>query len=67
MDGRELEFWKRIKYSFYATLVFLLIANSMTYRFIQAMFQGFDHNTIYLLQGLLFFGIVFSIMMFPNI
>lgn len=64
MDGRELDFWKRIKYSFYATLVFLLITNPMTYHFIQTMFQGTD---VYLLQGVLFFGIVFSIMMYPNI
>jgi hypothetical protein len=68
------DFWKRVKYSFYATLIFLLLTNPMTYRFTQTMFQGLFtviQNGIptpsgYFLHGLLFFLITLAVMMFPK-
>jgi hypothetical protein len=76
MSGYQpnLEFWRRVKYSFYGTLVFLLITNPMTYRFTQAMFQG-SFNVLqgvvptpagYFLHAVLFFLLTLAIMMFPR-
>jgi hypothetical protein len=74
MQQPNVEFWRRVKYSFYGTLVFLLITNPMTYRFTQAMFQG-SFNVLqgvvptpagYFLHAVLFFLITLAIMMFPR-
>jgi hypothetical protein len=73
-SGSELDFWRRVKYSFYSTLVFLLVTNPMTYRFTQSMFQGFFQilqNGVptpagYFLHAVLFFFIILGIMMFPR-
>jgi hypothetical protein len=72
--AQELDFWRRVKYSFYATLVFILVTNPMTYRFTQTMFQGaftilqngVPTTTGYYLHAFLFFLIVLAIMMFPK-
>jgi hypothetical protein len=66
MRGSELDFWRKVKLSFYATLVFLLITNPITYRFTQAIFQGVEGYGLYLIQGLLFFCVVFSIMLLAS-
>ncbi len=74
MAGAELDFWKRVKYSFYATLVFILITNPITYRFTQGIFQGFItviQNGVptpagYFLHAGLFFLTTLAIMMFPR-
>jgi hypothetical protein len=71
---KDIDFWRRVKYSFYATLVFVLITNPMTYRFTQAMFQGSftvlqngsPTPSGYFLHTALFFLITLSIMMFPK-
>jgi hypothetical protein len=73
-SGPELDFWRRVKYSFYSTLVFLLVTNPMTYRFTQSIFQGFIQilqNGIptpagYFIHATLFFFIILGIMMFPR-
>jgi hypothetical protein len=70
----ELEFWRRVKYSFYATLIFILLTNPMTYRFTQMMFQGsiqiLQNGVLtpagYFLHVILFFLITLSVMMFPK-
>lgn len=72
--ARELEFWRRVKYSFYATLIFILVTNPMTYRFTQTMFQGaliiLQNGNLtpagYFLHVGLFFLITLAIMMFPK-
>jgi hypothetical protein len=72
--AKEVEFWRRVKYSFYATLIFILVTNPMTYRFTQTIFQGsftIIHNGIltsagYFIHVGLFFLITLGIMMFPK-
>jgi hypothetical protein len=74
MAGASLDFWKRVKNSFYATLVFIVVTNPMTYRFTQSMFQGYVNvlqNGVptpagYFLHAGLFFLTVLAIMMFPR-
>lgn len=51
----------RIKYSFYSTLVFLLVTNPMTLKLIPT-----DGASGYFIQAALFFLIVLGIMMFPK-
>jgi hypothetical protein len=69
----DLAFWKKVKYSFYSTLVFLILTNPMTYTFIQSMFQGIvlvkngiPTSTGYFFNGLLFFLTILGLMMFPR-
>ena len=72
--GATLDFWRRVKYSFYSTLVFLLLTNPMTYRFTQTMLQGsvtvLQGGVLtpagYFIHGLLFFLVIFSIMLLPR-
>ncbi len=74
MSGRDLDFWKRVKYSFYSTLVFLLFTNPMTYSFTQSMFKGIltieqggvPTPTGYFVHGFLFFLTILGLMMFPK-
>ena len=74
MAGADLDFWKRVKNSFYATLVFILITNPMTYRFTNNIFKGvvtvLENGTPtpsgYFLHVVLFFFTVLAIMMFPR-
>ena len=72
--GGPLSFWLRVKYSFYSTLVFLVLTNPLTYAFTQGMVQGFmkviDSGVPtaagYFLHGFLFFLIILGLMMFPR-
>jgi hypothetical protein len=64
----------RLKYSFYATLVFILISNPNTYSFTNSLFQGtlfIVQNDVptavgYLLHSILFFLCLSAIFMFPK-
>ena len=72
-DG-PLSFWLRVKYSFYSTLVFLILTNPLTYAFTQSMVQGLFkvvNNGIptaagYFFHGFLFFLVILGLMMFPK-
>ena len=67
----DITFWKRVKYSFYSTLVFLLLTNPMT--FTHSMFQGvvMVKNGVLTSNGsffhaFLFFLTILGLMMFPR-
>jgi len=70
----ELDFWKRVKYSFYSTLVFILITNPITFKFTNTMFHGLFtvlQNGMptpvgYFFHVFLFFVVILAIMMFPR-
>lgn len=70
----DTEFWRRVKYSFYATLVFLLFTSPITYRFTNTMLQGAItvlQNGVptpqgYFLHAVLFFLTYLGIMMLPK-
>ena len=70
----DLDFWLRVKYSFYGTLVYLLVTNPMTYRFTELIFGGQfrilqnGSPTVagYFIHTLLFFFTTLGIMMFPK-
>lgn len=70
----DAEFWRRVKYSFYATLVFLLFTNPITYRFTNTMLSGAItvlQNGVptpqgYFLHAALFFLVCLGIMMLPK-
>ena len=70
----DTEGLRRVKYSFYATLVFLLFTSPITYRFTQSMFQGAFvvlQNGIptpqgYFLHAALFFLTILGILMLPK-
>ena len=74
MPSSDLEFWRRVKYSFYSTLVFILITNPMTYSFTQSIFKGslsIVQNGVptaagYFLHVALFFFVILGIMQFPK-
>ena len=74
MSSSDLDFWRRVKYSFYSTLVFILITNPMTYLFTQSIFKGaltivqngVPTATGYFLHAGLFFLVILSIMQFPK-
>jgi hypothetical protein len=57
---------RRIKYSLYATLIFMLLTNPMTWKFTQTLYSGLSAPMVYLTQGLVFFCLVFAVYMFPN-
>ena len=70
----DAEFWRRVKYSFYATLVFLLFTSPITYRFTNTTLQGAIavlQNGVptpqgYFLHAALFFLTSLGIMMLPK-
>jgi hypothetical protein len=69
----DITFLKRVKYSFYSTLVFLILTNPLTYAFTQSMFQGVSivkngvlTSTGYFFHAFLFFLTILGIMMFPK-
>lgn len=74
MAGRDLGVGLKLKYSFYSTLVYLLVTSPLTYRFTQQLFGGaitILQNGIptpagYFLHALVFFALIFAIMMFPR-
>ena len=74
MTPTSHELLLRMKYSFYGTLIFLLVSNPITYRFTQQLF-GHAFATIsagvptpagYFLHALLFFALTLAVMMFPK-
>jgi len=65
----------KIKYSFYSTLVFFLVASPETFKFMQQIFGGFIQiaspggcPTIngFFLHTFLFFLVMMALMMFPR-
>ena len=74
MRGGESDILHRMKYSFYATVLYVLLSNPITYSFTQSMFQGSLHivqNGIptavgYLFHTVLFFLLFFSVLVFPK-
>jgi len=74
MRGGQLEFLTRVKYAFYATLIFILVTNPITTIFTQSLFQGsliLLHNNILTSVGILFHIVLFfllflSVMMFTR-
>jgi hypothetical protein len=56
----------RVKYSLYATLIFLLLTNPMTWNFTQTLYAGLSVPMGYLFQGLVFFCLTLAVFMFPN-
>jgi hypothetical protein len=64
----------RIKYSFYSTLVYILVSNPITYHFTQTLFQGslsIIQNGVpttvgYCFHIVLFFLVMLGILMFPK-
>lgn len=68
----DITFWKRVKYSLYSTLVFLILTNPVTHIFIQSMIPlPLLHNNIpsslgYFVNGILFFLCILGLMMFPK-
>jgi len=66
---------QRLKYSFYGTLVFILISNPITYAFTNSLFQGtlfIIQNNVptsigYLVHSILFFLCLSAIFMIPKI
>jgi hypothetical protein len=76
MSGGNLdEFGRRVKYSFYGTLVFLLVVNPITIGFMQSIFRGIVNivqdgrltTPGYLIQSLMFFLITLGVMMIPRV
>jgi hypothetical protein len=57
---------RRVKYSLYATLIFLLLTNPMTWKFTQTLYSGLSAPVGYLFQGLVFFCLTLALFMFPN-
>lgn len=57
---------RRVKYSLYATLIFLLLTNPMTWKFTQTLYSGLSAPIGYLFQGLVFFCLTLAALMFPN-
>jgi hypothetical protein len=60
-DSNELLL--RMKYSFFSTLVFLLVTNPMTIKLLNINTQS---ATGYFFQVILFFLIILGLMMFPK-
>jgi hypothetical protein len=65
------DFWLRVKYSTYSTLVFVLVTHPTMIQVLQNIFGSILKNgdltvTGYLLQVLLFFLVILSLMMFPK-
>jgi hypothetical protein len=66
METDNLDFWRRVKYSFYATLIFILITNPIMYQFTELVFQMKQPSIQYFFHVFLFFMISLAVMMFPK-
>lgn len=74
MSGRDLGFGLKVKYSFYSTLIYLLVTSPITYRFTQQLFgdmftiiqSGVPTPAGYFLHAFVFFALILAIMMFPQ-
>jgi len=68
----DITFWKRVKYSLYSTLVFLILTNPVTHSFLQSMIPlPLMHNNVpssmgYFVHAFLFFLCILGLMMFPK-
>jgi hypothetical protein len=67
MQQPNPQFWRRVKYSFYATLIFILITNPVMYQFTELVFQMKSPMVQYFFHIFLFFLISLSVMMFPKV
>ena len=62
----SLQFSNRVKYSFYATLVFMLLTNPIVQKCLQNIFTVEMSGTIgYFFLSFLFFCSILGLMMFP--
>lgn len=74
MAGADLAFWRKVKFSLYSTLIFILITSPITYRFTDSMLKGMVQvlqNGVptpagYFLHVVLFFLCTLGVMMFPR-
>jgi hypothetical protein len=74
MKGDKDDFFYRLKYTFYSTIVFLLITNPITYKFTQHLFDGslsilqngMPTTIGYMFHSFLFFLVLLSVLMFPS-
>jgi hypothetical protein len=61
----------KIKFSFYSALIFFLVANPVTFRFVNSLIPGVANNGCptafgFVLHTLVFFSLSFLIMMLPR-
>jgi hypothetical protein len=61
----------KVKFSFYSTLIFFLVANPVTFRFVNGLLPGVAVNGCptavgFVLHSLVFFALSFFIMMLPK-
>jgi hypothetical protein len=74
MRGGESDVLHRMKYSFYATVLYMLLSNPITYSFTQSIFHGsldIVQNSVptavgYFFHSVLFFLLFFSVLLFPK-
>jgi Na+-translocating ferredoxin:NAD+ oxidoreductase RnfA subunit len=66
MQQPNFDFWRRVKYSFYATLIFILITNPILYQFTELVFQIKNPALQYFFHVFLFFMVSLAVMMFPR-
>jgi hypothetical protein len=64
--ANEVSFWRRVKVSFYATLVFYLLTNPLTQRLFATVFSGLPFGIHYLLTGIVFGFCLLGLLMFPS-
>ncbi len=59
---------QRVKYSFYATLLFFFITNPYTIQFFQTIFPFYGSQTFagFMLQGFLFFLLCVAFFVYPR-
>jgi hypothetical protein len=62
----NFDFWRRVKYSLYATLIFILLTNPIFYQFTEVVFQMKNPAIQYGFHVFLFFSITLAVMMFPR-
>ncbi len=60
------DFWKRVKYSFYATLIFLIVTNPITHNLTSKLTRGIP-SAAYIVHAALFFALSLATMMIPKI
>ena len=60
----------KFKYSLYSTLAFFLVANPVTFRFMNSLISGIANNGCptafgFMLHTLVFFGVLYGLMSLP--
>ncbi len=71
MVKEEVPFLLKVKYSFYSTLIFFLIANPQTYKLTQSLFgaggaDGSPSSYGFFMHTALFFLTILAFMMLPQ-